>query len=990
MKTLLLRSILLALPMVVRRAAKKHQSVRDKLQSGQCVVQLRMRDGSLCRHYVFKNGTVTGVPGAHCRPDSEMVFASVDTALAMVNPHPDYAVIIDALKNFKASAAGADRWTVWFGQLMHLVGSAAWEYGAPQKDGSLRYTNLTNGGPIHVYVRDGRIIRTTPIEFDATDAPSWTIRARGRTFSPRRTATVSPHALALKSMVYSPKRLLYPMKRVDFDPAGERNTGQRGVSGYVRITWEEALTIVAGEILRMKREHGPGAIAIAQPAHHQWGNINYWLSALYRFGNLIGHTKVAFSPISWEGWYWGAMHHYGNNMRLGVPGFYGTTEDCLKEADLIVFWSSDPESTGGIYAGYEGTQRRLWAKELGIEFVHIDPSLNHTAQLLGGKWLPIRPGTDSALAMAVMYEWIVHELYDRDYVTEKTTGFDEWRDYLLGVSDGIPKTPEWQEAETGVPAKDARSLARIWGSRKTYLAAGGLGAGFGGACRSATGAQWARCMVLMMAMQGWGKPGINFGNLQLGVPMDLNFYFPGYAEGGISGDITHTGSAPHNYVRMPHVLTMNAVKQTIPRQRLPEAIIDGHCSGYAWDGFSLEGQFSRFEYPAPGHSRMHMLYRYGSSSLGTIPDSGRFIEAYRHPSLEFVVNQSIWMENEAQFADIILPACTSLERWDISEWANCAGFLHHGQNQVNHRTVIMQHKCIEPLGESKSDYQIFLDILTRLGLGALFSEGGCTELDWCKRIFDSSDLPKLVSWKDFLKKGYQVIHPGSEASQAPVDMRWFAEGQSKNVPEPIPLPAQYSDEFGKGLPTQSGKFEFVAQSLRRFEAEDPERPALNRYLASWEGRGNPDQAVRFPLQLITAHPRYSFHTYADGKESSVSDIRDHRILVGGFRYWVVRINEGDAAKRGIRQHDLVKVHNSRGAVICAADVTATVLPGVVGAYESSAEFDLIETPEGLVDRGGCLNLLTPGRTMSKTADGIAPNSCLVEVGKWTRAPVQAA
>jgi len=157
--------------------------------------------------------------------------------------------------------------------------------------------------------------------------------------------------------------------------------------------------------------------------------------------------------------------------------------------------------------------------------------------------------------------------YDRDYVTQKTTGFSEWRDYLLGVSDGISKTPEWQEAETGVPAKDARSLARIWGSRKTYLAAGGLGAGFGGACRSATGAQWARCMVLMMAMQGWGKPGINFGNLQLGVPMDLNFYFPGYAEGGISGDITNTGSAPHNYVRMPHVLTMNAVKQTIPRQR---------------------------------------------------------------------------------------------------------------------------------------------------------------------------------------------------------------------------------------------------------------------------------------------------------------------------------------------------------------------------------------------------------------------------------------
>ncbi len=295
----------------------------------------------------------------------------------------------------------------------------------------------------------------------------------------------------------------------------------------MRIGWDEALDIVAGEIRRMKREHGPGAIAIQQPAHHQWGNIGYWLSALLRFGNLIGYTRVAFSPISWEGWYWGAMHHYGNNMRLGIPGFYGTVEDCLKEAEQIVFWSSDPESTGGLYAAFEGAQRRLWAKELGIEFVHIDPVLNHTAQLLGGKWIPIRPGTDAALANAIMHEWIVDGSYDKDYVARRTTGFDEWRDYLLGKTDGVPKTPEWQEAETGVPAKDARSLAQLWGSRKTYLAAGGLGAGFGGACRTSTGAQWARCMVLMMAMQGWGSPGVNFGNLQLGAPMDMNFYFPG-------------------------------------------------------------------------------------------------------------------------------------------------------------------------------------------------------------------------------------------------------------------------------------------------------------------------------------------------------------------------------------------------------------------------------------------------------------------------------
>jgi len=111
-----------------------------------------------------------------------MVFASVETALAMVNPNPDYAVIIDALKNFKASAAGADRCHGMVRTAHAPGGICGMEYGIPQKDGSVRYTNLTNGGPIHIDVRDGRIIRTMPIEFDAADPPSWTIRARAAPF----------------------------------------------------------------------------------------------------------------------------------------------------------------------------------------------------------------------------------------------------------------------------------------------------------------------------------------------------------------------------------------------------------------------------------------------------------------------------------------------------------------------------------------------------------------------------------------------------------------------------------------------------------------------------------------------------------------------------------------------------------------------------------------------------------------------------------------
>ncbi len=988
MKQAALRTILFALPHVIRHTARKHHKFADHLLRKNCVVQIKLKDGSVGRYFNFKGGKLRSKAGIHPNPDVKMVFKDLQIALRFMTQRASQAEIVHAAKNFKVVVEGRDELVIWFMRLLNELQTAGLSYGTRIDDETVRYTTTTNGGPLFVYVKNDRIVRLTPIDLEESDAPSWSIRARGRIFTPMRRATVSPHALSLKSTVYSDKRLLYPMRRVDFDPNGERNPQNRGISEYVRISWDEALDIVANEIKRQKRDHGPGAITIFHGAHHQWGNIGYWLSALLRFGNLIGFTRMSFSPISWEGWYWGAMHHFGNSLRLGLPGFYGTLEDCLKEAELIVFWSSDPEATHGVYGGAEGTSRRMWAKELGIDFVHIDPHCNETAQFLGGKWIPIKPGTDSALALAIMHVWIAEELYDKDYVANRTTGFEEWRDYLLGKDDGVPKTPEWQVSETGVPAKDVRSLARAWGSKKTYLAAGGLGVGFGGACRSATGIQWARSMILMMAMQGWGKPGINFGNLQFGTPLDLTFYFPGYADGGISGDFQWTASGIENYVSMAHVLTMNPVKQIIPREKLADGIIDGHCKGYLWDGSSPEAQFAPIEYPMPGYSPIHMMYRYGGSSFGTITDSGRLIDAYRHPSMEFVVNQSIWFEGETKFADIILPACTSLERWDIGEWAGGAGYLHHSQDQLNHRMIVLQHKCIGPLGESKSDYQIFLEILQRLELGAMFSEG-CSELDWCKRIFESSDLPRAISWKEFLHKGYYVVPAPHESVRDPVYFRWYAEGRKKDVPEPHPIPAQHAEEFGMGLQMQSGKIEFVSRSLLRGDPDNPERPALNRYISSWEGPSS-NKAQEYPLQLVSSHPRYSFHTHNDGKNSYVNDVRDHRVLVSGYYYWIVRISSEDAAARGISQHDLVKVFNDRGGVICAADISPLIAKGVVKAHESSAVFEPISQSGLVLDRGGCMNLLTPSRTQVPNTDAIAPNSCLVEIEKWIEMPEIAA
>ena len=191
-------------------------------------------------------------------------------------------------------------------------------------------------------------------------------------------------------MVYSPDRLLYPMKRVDFNPNGKRNQKNRGVSGYERISWEEALDIVTNEIKRVKKEHGPGAIVNSHGSHHTWGNVGYYLSANFKFINALGMSRVHHNPDSWEGWYWGAAHHWGGSLRVGQSETYGTVEDLLKEAEMVVFWASNPEGTSGAYGSFEGTIRRKWLKELDIDIVHVDPFYNDSCQFLGGKWLPTK------------------------------------------------------------------------------------------------------------------------------------------------------------------------------------------------------------------------------------------------------------------------------------------------------------------------------------------------------------------------------------------------------------------------------------------------------------------------------------------------------------------------------------------------------------------------------------------------------------------------
>jgi trimethylamine-N-oxide reductase (cytochrome c) len=969
--------ILWAMVQAMRAAARVYPEFAARLKERNLTAQFRLQDQPAGRWIRIRDGRITSRKGFADKPDISIIFRSRADAEEFLTPPFDPLTRISAAKNFKILLEGRDELIVWFMATMNRMLTVGWKSGTDMGDGVVRYTSGTNGGPLFVYVKDGRILRITPIEFDEEDAPSWSIEARGRKFTPPRRTTLASHGMCQKSMVYSKDRLLYPMKRVDFDPNGNRNIHNRGVSEFERISWDEALDIVASEIKRAKAK-GPGAVLVANSSHHQWGNLGHYLSAFNRFWNLIGASKVHNNPDSWEGWFWGAMHHWGSSMRLGTPEFYGTVEDCLKEAEMIVFWSSDPDAA----YGYEGTARREWARQLGIKMVHIDPYLNHTAALLGGKWLSPKPGTDAALAQAICHVWITEGLYDKAFVEKRTTGFDEWKAYILGSADGKPKTPEWQQAETGIAAREVRALAREWGRKKTYLGVGGWGCGLGGANRSPMGAQWARMMTILGAMQGFGRPGVNFGNLQFGSPLDFSFYFPGYAEGSFSGELQYSANAANNYQRMPHLVTMSSVKQSIPKIRLPEAIIEGKATGFLTEVSSVTGQFFRFGYPSPGHSKIEMMYRYGSSSFGTMVESNRWVKMYQSENLPFVVNQSIWMEGETRYADIILPACTVFERWDIGEYYNVgAGYVHHMFSMNNHRVISMQHKCIEPLGESKSDYDIFLAVCERLGLGAIYSEGGNSELDWCKRVFESSDLAKHMSWRKFLKKGYFVVPSVPEPARAPTALRWFYDDRPKDTPEFYPLPSDYVGEFGKGLQTSSGKYEFIPETLKRID--DPARPPLNKYMPVYENAAADPRLARYPLQLLTPHSRYPFHVMGDDSDTTLQDIPEHRVRVDGHYYLTAKVNRQDAEARGVKNHDLIRLWNDRGSVVCAAEVTERLRPGVVRAATGSAQYRPMGEPGNSTDLGGCVNMLNSKKCLTEQTSGMAPNTTLIEFEKWS-------
>ncbi len=675
------------------------------------------------------------------------------------------------------------------------------------------YPAITTTGSLFIHVRNGRISWVEPIYYGQDEATPWTITAAGKNFSQGRKLYPSQVAMATRRRVYVPTRMQYPMKRVGFQPGGVGDVSNRGKGEFVRITWDEALDTIAKELQRIKSKYGNSAFTAWSSTHREQGTLHGMGTHWDRFfGMYGGYTQRITDGVSWTGWIYGTGYVWNYLWSQGLGEKGDIVEDTMLNSKLIIHWSTDAAVTNSMYRGHDADVRRFWYKELGIRQVSINPIYTDTAAVYCDQWIPIYQGTDTALALAIANVWIKEGTYDKQFVATHTVGFDKFSDYVLGkapgVDGGIDRTPAWAQTITGVDAQTTTNLAREWASKPTFLLAYNAGA-----CRISYAHEWTRLMALLTTMQGIGKPGVNICDDQ-SVPFDpAQKCIPGYA-GGIN--------------LVAKTVTTNPITQVVDWLNFPEAILTDFKANppLKWHGGQTlnvpQDAFKQWTYPSPGNSEIKMIYLNGASSLGA-SGWGAYAKAYKNPKIEFFVVQNIFMEQDAMWADIVLPINTNLEHNDVSEAARGSGSARTPVS-VSSRISVYQHQCIEPLYESKTDWQVFTGIADRLGFADKYTEGN-SEDDWLRKLYELSSTP--LSWEAFKAKGYYVFPLRKDWPRSNA-FRWFYN-----------MPAN-ADFVNNGLKTPSGKIEFYSQMLADFYGENSNAiGTVPKYFPDPEGRSSP-------------------------------------------------------------------------------------------------------------------------------------------------------
>jgi molybdopterin guanine dinucleotide-containing S/N-oxide reductase-like protein len=828
---------------------------------------------------------------------------------------------------------------------------------------ALGFLGAAGGVPCAVDYKDNKIIRIRPLHYDwryeRKELNPWRFEVRGKVLEPTFKSNPSPLSLAYKKRAYSPNRIKYPLKRADWDPNGERHPENRGKSKYVRISWDEAARIVSGEIKRIQKQYGPYAILAQVDGHGECKSIH----AAHGQPTLLldktgGFTQQTRNPDSWEGWYYGAMHVWGEGYRGLQRPVDNSMKDVSDNCEMVLFWGCDPETTPWGFSGQTATRFCYYWSQLGIKQAYICPDLNYGAAVHADKWIPILPNTDAALQLAIIHMWLTEGTYDKEYVKTHTVGMDKVADYVMGKEDGVPKTPAWASSKCGVPEWTIKALARDWARKRTSIAHF-----YGGSyIRGSYSHEPARLECILLGMQGLGKPGVN--QFQIG-------FNPGMPRADVAGTASAgrniIGTKDQNEKIMPLMLakfTANCfTKQAIPKTYIQDAILNPPITYYGTGGLAEppQNQFVKYIYPIPkeeGGTEIHMVWTDTPCRTTCWNDGNHTVEAFRSPKIECVVAQHPWLENDCLIADIILPANTTLE---VDDLVNCSAM---GAGEFS--MVGLQKQAMRPVGESKSDYEIVLEVASKMGMDGAVCEGK-TIADWIKTNFEKN-LGKVttMNWEKFREKGYFVFPTAQDWEKDPAGLIEF-----------------YQDPVKNPLPTPTGKLEFYSESIAKAFPDDRERAAIPRWIEKSEThdeRISSYRAKMFPLLMISNHGRWRVHAQCDDI-SWTREVMTCKVPgPDGYKYEPIWINLKDAAVRGIQTGDIVKAFNERGVVLCGALVWERIMPGAV-YVDHGARCDFIIP--GKVDRGGAINLISPRGTASKNCLGQATSGYLVDVQKVT-------
>lgn len=709
----------------------------------------------------------------------------------------------------------------------------------PDEDEKIVYTTCSdhcqNACLLKLHIREGKVIR---VETDDGPEPQHRACLKGR---------------AYRQLVHHPDRLKYPLKRV----------GERGEGKFERISWDEALETIAFHLKRVKATYGGRSTILLCSA----GDLN-WL----HYGGLIDRVLVRVGGYTGvQGTVSDKAADYASVVTYGLLNWLtGNSRDNLLKSRFIILWGWNPVVTRGYGGDMPSIFSRL--KNNGTKIISVDPRYTETAAFLNAQWVPIRPGTDAAMLIAMAHVIIKENFQDQVFLDKYTVGFDKFRDYVLGKEDNIPKTPAWAESITEVPAEIIAGLAREYATTKPAAIQDGLAIG-----RTAFGEQTNRAMATLAAMTGnIGVAGGSQGcgplqaidpDMKLQVLAGAHMLMPG---GSNPVDI----ASPYRKDSLTYMKERRKLTYSIPspghyylggettaflnRVQLPDAILRGRSGGYPAD--------------------YKLLYLVTINWVNQYGNTNRIIEALK--KLDFIVTHEQFMTATAKYADIVLPQNTFLELNDMTG-GPLMGFY-------GHRT-----KAVESLGESKSIYEIATALAAKLDIPDFCDK---TEDEWLREAAKSFGIEDYDAFK---KAGIRRVETHSV----------------------VAFEKEISDPEHNPFPTPSGKIEIYSQTLA--DLEDPLIPPIPKYIEPWESRHN-SLAEKYPLQLVTTHYFRRTHSRFDNVPWTQE-----------LEAQAVRMNSMDAKSQGIQDGDMVKVFNDRGQTVLCAAVSERIMPGVVEIPEGA-------------------------------------------------------